>query len=425
VRHILRHNRFDVRHHFEFVVDPEAIFQRFATTAAWEEFLNDGTVIIPGIFDHLTNDPEIMAIATSEFNAYNWHYFPEGDGNSRRGWLRSMYYSLIQQAVRMDPIYYALTVAARPDKNFRLISVPYYTKDVQKGESTGFLHLDCNVDHFYHQGEIPVPLVQGSMSLDDEEEDGCTLVVKGMHKHLYEWWRHVLDRGMAKRAQTGNTNVKGIYLPKDADKWGHPEPTPCMRGGIRLTRGEIIHGSTARGNLPRRVIYPWFTGIGEDHETLDMPGAESWSQVASYHRDFAPPRKQASGRTAGTYGGQVDGLLPKLGLFTTSAISNALVGRCRWEGILIHKELSILFGSDEVKAVGWVTEVRKKIVLEVKRRFEEFVSLEKEAFQEASFFYHKELGSKEVPVPDGMEEGVDSDLEAFEAEIDDSQEYNE
>ena len=88
-----------------------------------------------------------MMIISHEFNAYDWHYYPEGDGTTRRGWLRTMYYSLIQQLVRMDPVYYALNVAARPDRNWKLISVPYYTKDVQVGESTGFLHLDrmCNM----------------------------------------------------------------------------------------------------------------------------------------------------------------------------------------------------------------------------------------------------------------------------------------
>ncbi|KAF8431711.1 hypothetical protein BGX38DRAFT_1047193, partial [Terfezia claveryi] len=97
-----------------------------------------------------------------------------------------------------------------------------------------------------------------------------------------------------------------------------------------------------------------FTRIAKDHETLDMPGVETWSQLSGYHRDFAPPYKQASGRTVGIYRGQVDVLLPKLGLSTTCAISNALVGRCRWEGISINKELSILFSSDDVQAKEWV-----------------------------------------------------------------------
>ena len=64
----------------------------------------------------------------------------------------------------MDPVYYALTVAARLDSNWKLISVPYYTKDVHNGESTGFAHLDMNVQSFYEQGKAIVPMVQGSRS---------------------------------------------------------------------------------------------------------------------------------------------------------------------------------------------------------------------------------------------------------------------
>jgi len=80
---------------------------------------------------------------------YNWHYYPEGDGNSRWGWLRPMYYSLVQQLVRIDPVYYVLNVAAHPDLNWKLISVLYYTKNVQIGESTGFAHLDMDVNSTY------------------------------------------------------------------------------------------------------------------------------------------------------------------------------------------------------------------------------------------------------------------------------------
>ena len=44
------------------------------------------------------------------------------------------------------PIYNALNIAAHPDLNWKLISVPYYTKDVLVGELTGFAHLDMDVN---------------------------------------------------------------------------------------------------------------------------------------------------------------------------------------------------------------------------------------------------------------------------------------
>ena len=88
---------------------------------------------------------------------------------------------------------------------------------------------------------------------------------------------------------------------------------------------------------------------------------------------------------------------------------------------LIKKELSILFGNDDIKAKEWVAGIRKKIVMELKKRFKEFVALEKEAFHEASFFHHKQLGSEEIPIPDGIEMEEDYDLETFEEEIEDSE----
>jgi hypothetical protein len=53
----------------------------------------------------------------------------------------NMWYSLIQQIIRQDPVYYALVVAARPDTNWRLISYTYYRKSTLDDENTGFSHL--------------------------------------------------------------------------------------------------------------------------------------------------------------------------------------------------------------------------------------------------------------------------------------------
>jgi len=96
-----------------------------------------------------------------------------------------MYYSLVQQLARMDPVYYALNVAARSDLNWKLISVPYYTKDVQVGESTGFAHLNMDVNSAYQDEKKVINMIQESMSLDEEENDGCTMFVKGFHHHIY------------------------------------------------------------------------------------------------------------------------------------------------------------------------------------------------------------------------------------------------
>lgn len=45
-----------------------------------------------------------MSIITQEFKAYNWHYYPEGDGNSRRG-VAEKYKIFISTEIGVDGPY--------------------------------------------------------------------------------------------------------------------------------------------------------------------------------------------------------------------------------------------------------------------------------------------------------------------------------
>jgi hypothetical protein len=53
-------------------------------------------------------------------------------------------------------------------------------------------------------------------------------------------------------------------------------PRPCPAYGLRLTRPEIIHGSTLTSNRTRRVIYTWLTAI--------LPGSRPSSPTMSHSR---------------------------------------------------------------------------------------------------------------------------------------------
>jgi hypothetical protein len=95
-----------------------------------------------------------------------------------------MYHGLTQRLARQDPVWYALTAAARPDKLTTLISYPYSAKDIgSRGEPTGFLHLDLDINTYEEDGRGGNRLIS-SLSLDNEKADGCTVVVKGFHHYL-------------------------------------------------------------------------------------------------------------------------------------------------------------------------------------------------------------------------------------------------
>lgn len=87
-----------------------------------------------------------------------------------------MYYSLTQQIIRQDLEYWALYVCLRPDRNARLISYPYYTKYSQEGDKTFLRHIDMSIPLYLEDGHGSA-IIQGSVSLDDEDEDGCTEIV--------------------------------------------------------------------------------------------------------------------------------------------------------------------------------------------------------------------------------------------------------
>src|SRR5277367_2618757 len=106
-----------------FQFNPQHIFHRFAGPNAWPTWHTDGSIILPDIFDHL-NQPDIQTAIDTEFAMYHHHYRPV-PGRPQMGFLRNMFYSLIQQLLRQDPVWYAFMVAARPDHSWRLISYPY------------------------------------------------------------------------------------------------------------------------------------------------------------------------------------------------------------------------------------------------------------------------------------------------------------
>ena len=116
-----------------------------------------------------------------------------------------MWYSLIQQIVRQDPVYYALVVSLRSDKNWRLISYPYYTKCTSDGENTGFTHLDLNIKDFVESGK-GANIVQGGLSLTDETSKNCTTLVLGFQKHAHQWYADLLARGEERR-QTAKLSI--------------------------------------------------------------------------------------------------------------------------------------------------------------------------------------------------------------------------
>jgi len=366
-----------------FSFNASQVFERCLGPGMWARWLADGTLIAPNAFAYLSSVQEQI---DHEFDMYR-HHLSLQYKDSRRGWLRNMYYSVIQQVLRQDPLWYAVTTSARFDKQWRLIAFPYYTKDTDPGESLAFKHLDINLMKYIDENADGSALLSSSIAFDDEDEDNCTTTVLGFHRFIRQWANRLLERGDIEKGFTGHsTNCNQIYRSQDQRDFGNHTPTPCPAFGLRITRPDVIHGSTSGSIKRRRSAFAWFSGVKDDHSTLDGTGTMTWGQVANCHRDHAIPLHEPSGQQL-RHAQKYYNLFPAtVGIDSTSALGDALIGRRKWTDPAVLRDRNIVLGNDDEKARWFIQEVRTKLVAAYIRAYDLLVQVEIEHYSDNSYF---------------------------------------
>jgi hypothetical protein len=394
-------------------LDADQLLQRFAGPDAPSSWAQTGNLLVRGALDYL-DYPEIRAHIDSEFAMYRHHERTDPD-LPRQGWMRHMYHSLIQQLTRQDPVWYALTVATRPDHQWRLISYPYLAKETRPAEKTGFLHLDINVAEYLRAGQ-GANLISSGLALDDEDEHGCTVIVPGFHHHIAAWHERVRARGQESGAAA--TNCMSSYTAEDRERWGGPQPVPCRAFDVRLTHPAVMHGSTGLSTQPRRSLFGWMLGVDAAHDRLDVPRTPSWGQVAADHRDGGIPRVQPNGLSLRH--AVPDGGFPATVLLRgISPLADALVGARRWTDPEVMRERDILLGDDDEKAWALVHEIRQRLVEGYLREMGHLRELEARLYGPNAFFQSgttTEPRSESPRESSGTEEDKDGEEETSEGE---------
>ena len=71
-------------------------------------------------------------------------------------------------------------------------------------------------------------------------------------------------------------------------------PDVCGPGDVRVIRSEILHGSTSnedgKAESVRWVVNICFVGTQPDHKTTEIPESRTWSELATFHREFTAPK---------------------------------------------------------------------------------------------------------------------------------------
>jgi hypothetical protein len=181
-----------------------------------------------------------------------------------------------------------------------------------------------------------------------------------------------------------------MYTAKDRVRFGRPVPAPCPAWGIRLSRSDIIHGSTDEGTQLRRVMFPWFTAINDDHKSMENPDCMNWEDLSSCHKDLVGPIKESLGDQPrkGVAGVRFPGAIPVRSAYS---LPLALVGLKEWTEPDVIFERNILLGPDDDRALELAENIRKQLVDTYKLLHPLMEVRERQAFGDQSSFAENDV----------------------------------
>lgn len=387
-----------------FTYDQRALLECFGgdVLAQWER---DGTVNVD-VFGWWFNGLSGRFVL-AEFDMYR-HHLRRINGKANLGWLRNMFYSIGQQLMRQDPVYYMLYTALRPDQQWRFVSYPYYAKYAVKGDSTQFRHIDLNVRQLISSNRGGA-MIQGSVSLDDEDELNCTMVLPGMQWKLGEWWQRVCERGQQADGFVYRLTPQ-VFTREDATALGTDwKGVPCRRGEVRVTLPQIPHGAGPSTGT-RRTMLPWFVGVQDDLESLEVVEGGTWSDLSKAHRDLTSPTATPSGHP-NHYGAIPYRFSAAVELTGIGALSDALVCRRRWDSPQVLHERDVVLGGDRSAVKEFVLAWRNRAEKLAVEAFKTVEAAERAAFGAKSYFNRIETPEDECGSDSDPESGTDGDSE--------------
>lgn len=367
---------------------------------AMDLYTESGNIVINNVFSYLWKGLKpasgskekvrgIGKIIDAEFRCYDYHQ-RRSRGHVHHSWLRAMVHSVTQQAIRVDPLHWALYVALRPDHNTRLVSFPYYAMASKTGDRGISRHIDLNIDKFIEVnrgGDV----ISGTVSLDDEsEEKGCTEIVPGFHRMIEDWWRKAnANKTRAKKA--GRTrfipNLNDLYGLEDEEDFGRFVRLNCQRGAVRISLPQIIYGYIApvQKNTVRRTVAPWYVAVHANGSQLDNPDSGTWDQLKNANTLHEALETSPTGHTA-LYGSLPYKFPASVQLSGLTHLGRAILCLARWEDPLVQHEVRLVLGSDRVAAKQEIDRQRSAILTGVRASFKQHVEDEIKVFGEKSYY---------------------------------------
>lgn len=225
-------------------------------------------------------------------------------------------------------------------------------------------------------------MIQGSLSIDAEDKENCTIIFPKIHIRLENWWDRVIERGLATNGPI-HCITASMLTAADQENFNTTwTPVPCGQGDVRIILSLIPHGSTRPTTKIRRTMLPRFVAVDKDHVGLEMENSGSYEEIARAHKNLETPPCSPSG-FANHYGKLpycFPGSVPLTGL---GPLSDALVGRQRWDSPTVSRERDQVLGDQSAILIEkW----RRTAIVKVLDAFHVVKEEEKHAFGPKSYF---------------------------------------
>jgi len=285
-----------------------------------------------------------------------------------------------------------------------------YAKYAHEGDNIFFRHIDQNIRDLANSGR-GANMIQGTVSLDDESTDDCTMILPGIHKHIREWDETLTARGLSTGALVHRIQDSMFTLEDGRRFETEWTPQPCRRWQVRHSSASAAEGVwLCKKGTPHHA---WFCGLQNALETLEVVESSTWSDLSIAHRDMVAARLSPSGLASRS--GAIPFAFPAaIELEGLSALSDALVCRRHHDKYAVMSEKRLLLTGTGAEVDSYLEKWRKVAVNRVCEAFELVKVAEVERLGEKSYFYRKMNGLSPADSDDPDLVGDDVHAHGFE-----------
>lgn len=281
------------------------------------------------------DDHEMRDIVYAEFAMYG-HHFP--NFNRKEGVLPNMKFSIAQQLARQDPALYVAHVNLREDGETRLVSHPQPAKYIEAGSKVDIISFGSGLPLLHTQDRR----ISDEICIDPDNKKHCLETVPGFKDHWDEWLKTAQRQINGGYVPIISTAAEAALLEQFLEsknlRW---MPMKCGAGSTLLFESRMPVRLKFTAETSRRSLAVCFMGVGE--EGILECGA-SGNEISLSHLRLEAPKTllpSADGDFPSTFA-------PAVELFGLGHLSDALIGRRKWDSELVLRERDYVLGCNGI-----------------------------------------------------------------------------